>query len=275
MGAGYRTMSMWDALGVGKDASVDVSDAMGGRYAYAGLPEPASWWKGRFKVFENRGFAVGYSESYRNPVWSAYHLFPSENKRAPKRPSRFSVDHRTRSKVRHEDYTHSGFDRGHLAPNYGIATRYGREAQLETFLMSNIIPQTPAVNRGIWRELEMLTARRYSVYFDEVWIISGPIFGSDFKRMESDVAIPEAYYKIVADEDEGRLRVMAFIIEADCPPYTRFRQRLTSVDAIEEQTGLDFFTRLPDEQEATLESQTPTRLWPWIWSVFQTFTEKE
>ncbi len=56
------------------------------------------------------------------------------------------MDTLTIAKVTHNDYTHSGYDRGHMAPNYAIATRYGQEAQKETFLMSNIVPQLGNLN---------------------------------------------------------------------------------------------------------------------------------
>jgi endonuclease G len=164
--------------------------------------------------------------------------------------------------VKSGDYTHSGFDRGHMAPNFGIATRYGREGQLETFLMSNIIPQDPSVNQGIWKHLEMRIARRYGLYFSEVWVITGPIFQKPVSKLESGVAIPEAYYKIIADEHGGHLRTLSFIFEMNCPPYTRIKKRLVSIDEIEEKTGLNFFPDLAAEQQDELESAPAGRLWP-------------
>ena len=81
------------------------------------------------------------------------------------------MDPRTRAKVNHYDYTNSGYDRGHMAPNYGIALSHGVKAQMKTFLMSNITPQQTALNTGIWRELEMNVANNYNRRFNEIWIL--------------------------------------------------------------------------------------------------------
>ncbi len=70
------------------------------------------------------------------------------------RPFRFEIDIRTDAKVNHDDYTGTGYDRGHMAPNAALLAQYGQIAQLETYLMSNICPQTGSLNRGIWAKLE-------------------------------------------------------------------------------------------------------------------------
>jgi endonuclease G len=201
----------------------------------------------------------------RNPLWVAYRLFDVpdlEHRAIGPRKSTFTVDRRTRAQVAHSDYTRSGYDRGHMAPNYGIASRYGREAQLETYLMSNIVPQSPLVNRHLWKDLEMSVAKRYSCFFGEVWVITGPVFEGNIEKLESGVPVPSAYYKIIADETDGRLRTIAFLVEQRCPPYTRIRKRMVCIDEIEKITGLDFFSDLPDAAENELESKTASRLWP-------------
>lgn len=266
--SGYTLLQGWDELALfGRDASIDLAQSYRADYAYAGLPVQKGKVHGRVKVLENRGYAVGYSESMRNPLWAAYRIFdvPDLNKRViGPRPSGFFVDRRTYTQVAHNDYTHSGFDRGHMAPNYGIASRYGREAQLETFRMTNVIPQNPNVNRHIWKDLEMRIARRYGRSFREVWVITGPVFQGEIRKMDSGVTIPSAYYKIIVDEHEGTLRALAFLVERRCEPYTRIRSCLVSIDEIETLTDLDFLSELPDDLENELESRKASRLWPWI-----------
>jgi endonuclease G len=261
--SGFAVMQKWDELALfGRDAKVAVDGGARGDWVYAGYPKQGFQLFGRTKQLDNRGYVVGYSESMDNPLWVSYRIFDVPKLSNGKRPSGFKVDSRTRAEVRHDDYTNSGYDRGHMAPNYGIATRYGDEAQQETFLMSNVIPQTPSVNRGIWKDLEMLVAKRYGRYFSEVWVITGPVFQEPVEKMKSGVPIPSDYYKIIADEQDGELRVLAFLIENDCPPYTRLTQRLVSVDQIETLTGLDFFPNLTEDQQLTLETDASTRLWP-------------
>lgn len=268
MKSGYTIMQGWDELALlGRDASAPVTGQYRGDRTYGGFPDQEGLnLLDRITRIDNTGYSVGYCEALDNPAWVTYRIFDVPKLRSGKRPSGFRTDSRTRSKVAHEDYTHSGYDRGHLAPNYGIGTRYGYDAQKETFYMSNIIPQTPEVNRGIWKDLEMRVAKRYGRYFGEVWVITGPVFTKESEKMKSRVPIPDYYYKIVADVHGDDLRVLAFLIEKDCPPYTRVRKRLVSVDQIEEMTGLDFFPALDKETQSRIESDPATRLWPWMGS---------
>ena len=266
---GFAILQGWDELALfGKDAAIPLPDGYRGDRVYAGYPSQGFKLFGRLETLENRGYVVGYSESRRAPLWAAYRIFDVPKLHSDKRPSRFKADARTKAQVSHDDYTNSGYDRGHMAPNYGIATRYGREAQIETFLMSNVIPQTPRVNQHIWKDLEHRVSKQYGRYFSEVWVVTGPIYKEPVSQLDSGVSIPAAYYKIIADENGDELRTLAFVVEFDCPPFTRIKTRLVSIDEIEQRTGLDFFPELPDDKEAALESVAATRLWPWLRPAF-------
>lgn len=266
--SGFSILQGWDELTLfGRDAEVRMDGSFRGDFAYGGLPSQGMKVFGRVNILENRGYVVGYSESMRNPLWVTYRIFDvpklSRLEVGP-RESRFDVDPRTKAQVSHNDYTRSGYDRGHMAPNYGIATRYGREAQLETFLMSNVIPQNPSVNRHTWKDLEMRVAKRYGRYCGEVWVLTGPIFQGEIKKLDSGIPVPSAYYKIIVDEHKGNLRALAFVVPRFVPSYTRMKSFLVSIDDVELFTDLDFFPDLPDPVEAELESECATRLWPWI-----------
>lgn len=95
------------------------------------------------------------------------------------------MDKRTAARVEPDDYTRSGYDRGHMAPNYGIATRFGRQAQEETFLMSNISPQKHGLNAGVWKTLEQRIATNYPGRFGEVWVLAGPVFAARPERLKN------------------------------------------------------------------------------------------
>jgi len=246
-----------------------LSQEGGREHVYGGWPSQGLKVLDRVKLLENEGYTVGYSESMQNPLWVAYRVFDVPVLESRKRPSYFRIDHRTSAKVSHNDYRGSGYDRGHMAPNYAISTRYGVDGQRETFLMSNIIPQTPRVNRYLWKDLEHCVARRYGRYFGEVWVITGPVFSEPIGRLDSGIPIPSGYYKILADEAGDTLRVLAFLVERDCPPYTRIASRRVSVDELEELTGLDFFPKLSKAEQAELESRPAGRLWPWLFPSIQ------
>jgi endonuclease G len=265
--SGFRIVCGWDELGLwGRDRKTTFVPAVRNDRTYGGYPSQGLQLFDRVKVLENTGYTAGYSESRRAPLWVAYRIFDVPLLDAGKRPSGFRIDHRTQAKVSHRDYTHSGYDRGHMAPNYAISTRYGRYAQRETFLMSNIIPQKPNINRYLWKDLEMLAARRYGRYHHEIWVITGPVYEKPVRQLESGVAIPSAYYKILVDQSGDEVRVKAFLVQSDCPPYSRIKSQLVSVDQLEELTRLDFFPELSREAQEEVESHPAGRLWPWLGS---------
>lgn len=261
---GYAILQGWDELAlVGHDDEVSIPKSYRDNKAYGGFPAPEPKLPRRVEVLKNRGYTVGYCDAMKNPLWVEYRIFDVPELSSGPR-THFSTDQRTHAQVSSRAYIHSGYDRGHMAPNYGIATRYGRAAQRQTFLMSNVIPQTPGVNRHIWKDLEMRVARRYGRYFSEVWVITGPVFQGEIRKLDSGVPIPSAYYKIIVDERGGKLRALAFLVPHNVPPYTRIKTCLVSIDKLERLTGLDFFPELPKKVQAALESKPATRLWPWI-----------
>jgi endonuclease G len=169
------------------------------RYTFAGVPVGDR----PLKILENEGYLVGYDEVRQNPAWVAYKLEYRRGGQTAERPTGFETDTRTRARVEHSDYTNSGFDRGHMAPNYAIGMSYGEAAQTETFLMSNIVPQTPDLNRGPWKTVEQLIANDYLREGQELWVITGPIYGESVIELDSGVMVPTAFFKIVVDDVGG------------------------------------------------------------------------
>jgi endonuclease G len=70
------------------------------------------------------------------------------------------------------DYKGSGYDRGHLAPAADF--KWSATAMSESFYMSNMSPQVPGFNRGIWKNIES-TVRNWAVENDEIYIVTGPV----------------------------------------------------------------------------------------------------
>lgn len=229
---------------------------------YGGAPRPRAADGEELRILTNRGYVVGYSERLRNPRWAAYHVRDLPRIPVPKpRPEKFEVDRRTASRVGSESYSGSGYDRGHMAPNYAIATRHGEAAQRETFLMSNITPQRHALNAGLWRELETRVATSWPARYGEVWVIVGPVFGANPRTLRGGVAVPEAFFMIIIDEQDGRLRTLAFLVPQDAPEGADPARYLTTIDEIERRTGLDFLPELDEQSQRAVESQRAARVW--------------
>lgn len=241
---------------------------------YGGEPRPMDP-AIQVQVLRNTGYVSGYSNLRRDPLWVGYRLFriPPGGAALP-RPREFVPDSRTLARVVSHDFTASGFERGHLAPNHAIAQHYGAEAQRETFLLTNITPQRHELNVGVWEALEQLEDDVYAQRYEQIWVLDGPLFDADPPRLHGEVQVPRAFYKIlVREEAAGRPRFLAFIFPQPGPEGQRGgsdhsvarevppRRFLTSVREVERASRLDFFWQLEKPIEEAAESSTPTDTW--------------
>ena len=219
-------------------------------HCYAGAPK-----KEGLRLLHTSGYTVGYDSNRRLPAWVAYPLSANQvATETAKRPSRFSSDTRVGNPVRHDDYTHSGFDRGHMAPNMAIGLQFGPQAQRETFLLTNICPQEPSLNRGIWKNIEQKEQDAWRRQCCELWTMVGPVFRPTDPALPSGIRVPSSYWRITLDEDPGRQSLRAICLHFEESATEGWRYTVVSIDAIEDLTGIDFFTLLPDEVELALES---------------------
>jgi len=236
------------------------------KMVYMGIPSSTSFNLNHFnRIFRNSSFMVGYSDYRGNPLWVTYKLsqIPSNSRRL-KRPSSFSSDWRNITSIKQTDYTNSGYDRGHLAPNYAISRLYGKEAQKSTFLMTNISPQKPNLNRKIWQRLEEVEVKYFTKKFKKIWVTTGPIFDKKITKLKSSdyVEIPDAFYKIfVGVNDNQEPKMLALIIPQTVKGYEPFSKFVVTVDKVEELSGFDFFSKLDDRLESKLEASKDMKPW--------------
>jgi len=234
---------------------------------YMGVPKSQQWLQPTtwVRIFRNPNFMLGYSDLRGNPLWVSYQLAPvAEDAPHYKRPSTFKVDSRSINQVTHQDYTGSGYDRGHMAPNYAISSLYGKEAQLNTFLMSNITPQRPRLNQKLWQRLEAVEVKHFTKLNNRVWVLTGPVFSGDVERLKSgsNVEIPDAFYKIYAlSKADGKIQMLAFLMPQKVKGNESLSRYVTSVDEVEAQTGLDFFSDLDDALEEVVEAAIDPDAW--------------
>lgn len=144
------------------------------------------------------GFAVMYSGVSRTPLWSAEHLDRRRLQQAKTidREDSFHEESRLPKSMRASlsDYSGSGYDRGHLAPN---ANMVNRSQQYDSFSLANIAPQSPRNNRYIWRNIESAT-RYLTQQYGEVYTITGVAFtGKKTKQLAERVLVPSHFFKAV------------------------------------------------------------------------------
>ncbi|MCB9292460.1 MAG: DNA/RNA non-specific endonuclease [Lewinellaceae bacterium] len=158
------------------------------------------------------------------------------------------------------DYDGFGYDRGHLAPSADF--RWSEKALSESYYYSNMSPQVDAFNREGWAELESLI--RGYVFRNpgsQLYVVTGPILREGLpviERSVNKVSIPEYFYKVVLDRQNGR--GIGFILphQAINAPLETFA---VPIDAVEQRAGLDFFNLLPEAEEAALESRLDKAAW--------------
>ena len=156
--------------------------------------------------------------------------------------------------VRPNDYRGSGYDRGHLIPS-GDRT----DSELDnssTFLMTNIIPQSPSNNREVWRELEEYS-RQLAVKGKQLYIVAG---GSGIARKiaKSRVVVPEYVWKaiLIVEPDSGAMDTIAvWMPNSERVRNTDWQDYIVSVDRIEEQTGYNFFAKVPKGVQREIEKK--------------------
>lgn len=205
---------------------------------------------------ERKGYTLSYDADKLTPQWVAWELTREETRGKLERTDWFETDYDIIGKqVNYNDYSGSGYDRGHMAPAGDM--KWDMEAMEESFLLSNICPQNHELNKGIWNDLEVLT-RQWANKYGKVYIVCGPLYNKEkkIKRIgKSKVAVPHQFYKAILLYLDKKPLALGFIFTND-GKYISLDDALVSIDQIEKLTGLDLFSTLPDNEEQTLEAVT-------------------
>ena len=158
------------------------------------------------------------------------------------------------------DYRGFGYDRGHLAPAADMAFSF--KTMDESFYMSNMSPQRPEFNRGIWKDLEA-QVRSFAITEGDIYVVTGPILPQKKSLTigPNEVTVPGSYYKVVWDRTPPE-KMIGFILP-NAGSSESLKSFTVSVDEVEQKTGLDFFSLLPKEQQEALESNFTIDAWKW------------
>jgi len=181
-------------------------------------------------------YAVNYNYVTKVPFYAVEHI-TVENlvKNAPRKDDfREDPEIPAQHRATLADYTGMGFDRGHVAPAADMT--FSAKAMSESFFLSNMMPQVPGNNRGIWKYLEE-NVRYWVQVKGEVYVITGTLFDAQPKMMNK-VAIPSHVYKIVIDPKSGKQIAYLFPNEKLDPKL--IDNYAVSVATIEQKTGINF-----------------------------------
>ena len=212
------------------------------------------------QIITHTGYTLSYNEEYELPSYVAYELTKAEVLGGGDREDAFREDPDVRTgSAELSDYRGSGFDRGHMAPAADF--KWSAEAMSDTFFLSNMAPQDPSFNRGIWADLEAVV-RTMAYENESIYIVTGPVLtdGPYETIGDNEVAVPKRFYKVVLDYTDPDIKAIGFVLPNEGSDKA-LQSFAMSVDDVEEITGLDFYPRLPDDAEAMIESSFDTSDW--------------
>ncbi|NTW00987.1 MAG: hypothetical protein HGA19_06695 [Oscillochloris sp.] len=208
-------------------------------------------------------YALSYDRDRGIPNWVSWHLQDSDLGPAQRYSGPFVTDTSLPSawyQVKHSDYTSSGYDRGHMTPS---ADRTASDADNRTtFILTNVLPQAPENNQGLWKDLED-HARDVVNQGNEIYTIAGGS-GTLGTLADKKLTIPAAVWKVMLvlpaakGDDLARVTDQTQVIAIWTPNDATvqgadWESYQTSVACIQERTGLDLFAALDDAVEASLE----------------------
>ena len=166
----------------------------------------------------------------------------------------------TRYQVEKQEYTNSGYDRGHMCPAGDM--EWSSSAMNDCYYMTNVCPQTPKLNQVYWERLES-ACRRWADIYGSIYIVCGPVYNSG-KHVtigtSHSISVPDGFFKVVITLVEGEEKGIGFYYKNDDVRQTMESATL-SIDQVEELTGYNFFAELPDEVEKHIESQKQLSSW--------------
>ena len=212
------------------------------------------------QIIEHLAYTVSHNPVWNIPNWVAYSLTDTELRGDIPRARHFYPDPKVQGvAVVPQDYTHSGYDRGHMAPAADM--KWSEQAMRESFYMTNICPQNQNLNRGDWNDLEEL-ARDWARKFGNLYIACGPIVHNEDATIGNNhrIVIPSAFYKVFLRKDNSSWTSIGFIFanESGNKPLMTY---MVSIDEVESTTGIDFFYNLPDSIENEIEKDFNLRDW--------------
>lgn len=211
-------------------------------------------------LINHAAYSLVYDEVHEQAKWVAYELTAKETHKRYDRTNHFLVDPSVKTgSACDADYKGSGYDRGHLAPAGDMG--WSATSMSESFYYSNMSPQVPGFNRGIWKKLEELV-RTWASELDTIYVVTGPVLEADLATIgQNRVSIPKYYYKVILDIYSTQ-KAIGFIIPNEASSAS-LKSYAVSIDAVEKITGIDFFPSLSDPIETKVEATRCLNCWSW------------
>lgn len=201
-------------------------------------------------------YFTGYSNDKKGPIYSSEYLISENISKDVPRVDAFKPDPNVDRRFSAEVSDYRGYDKGHMVPFED--TRINSVAALQSFYLSNIVPQNAHFNRGLWRRLEN-KVRQWSLESSRgLYVYTGAIYGN-VRVGNNGIAVPTHMFKIILNKDT--MSTISFIIPNVAPEKeAELMKYLTTIRYIENISGIDFFPELPWRLEYIMEMNSITYL---------------
>lgn len=207
-------------------------------------------------ILERDGYVISYNSDTRNCNWVAYELTREEANGEVPRDNNFYEDIDVDiPRATKEDYKGSGWSRGHMAPAGDM--KWSENAMYQSCLLTNICPQDATLNNGAWESIER-QCRSLARQKGHVYIVCGPLYNHDGPIRTiglNKVRVPDSFFKVVLVSDGQSYSCVGFMFPNVPITAAQKNDYVFSVDKIEEICGMDFFSKLPDMLEDSIESR--------------------
>lgn len=216
------------------------------------------------QIVKHTAYTLQYNEEHEQADWVAYYLTRTRLYGGVSRTDDFREDPLvTTGSAQLDDYKYTGYDRGHMAPAGDFT--WSQNAMSESFFLSNMSPQRNSFNAGIWETLESQVRGWANTGNDTIFIATGPLLRAGLPKIgaRNRLSVPEYYYKALMRKTTTGLYTIAFLMKHENSSQSLSKFAIT-VDSLERATGIDFFTKLPAETQADIESKIDVTKWPGI-----------
>ena len=206
-------------------------------------------------IIRHLGYTASYNHGTLCPDWVAWELTKEEAGASMGGQYSFSRDPDVRfPKASREDYSNTGWDKGHMAPRADM--RWSHKALEESYYFTNICPQDHSMNAGAWRRIEELT-RSLAKRYGSVCVVCGPIYTtySHGTIGPANVMVPDRFFKALAVSTENGVKTVGFIVENN-PQQKSPQHYAVTVDSVESVIRRNLFPHAPEEAEASFDWKT-------------------
>ncbi|MGE5313688.1 MAG: DNA/RNA non-specific endonuclease [Acidobacteriota bacterium] len=215
-------------------------------------------------IIRHSYYTLSFVDKYKEAEWVAYRLTDYMTQGSARRSNKFKPDPLLKeASPTPLDYRRTGYDKGHLCPAADM--KWSASAMDETFYMSNMTPQVPGFNRGIWKKLED-QVREWAVDLRDVYVVTGAVLQDSLATIgkRNAVSVPKYFYKIVMEYHDHEKKAIAFLLpnESSDAPIAAYA---VPIDSIETLTKINFFPSLSDSLESKLESSVNISDWNFIY----------